>query len=109
MEKARTHERREDTSQSIEEVREGVVMCNEVMINIASHVEAVIQGLCVQHIDLKTQRPIGQSPGLGGSTLFPSSRFCPKRVFLGEVFNEGVLQGSKLDLGSPRVKLEGKC
>ncbi|KAF8054534.1 hypothetical protein N665_0882s0003 [Sinapis alba] len=109
MEKARSHERREDTSLSKEEVREGVVMCNEVMINIASREEAMIQGLCVHHIDPKTQRPTGQSPGLGGSTLFPSSRFCPKRVFLGEVFNEGVLQGSKLDLGSPRVKLEGEC
>ncbi|WZY88495.1 hypothetical protein YC2023_045230 [Brassica napus] len=32
-----------------------------------------------------------------------------KRVFLGEVFNEEVLQGSKLDLGSARVKLEGEC
>ncbi|KAF8062872.1 hypothetical protein N665_1189s0001 [Sinapis alba] len=44
MEKARSHERREDTSQSKEEVREGVVMCNEVMINIASREEAMIQG-----------------------------------------------------------------
>jgi len=32
-----------------------------------------------------------------------------QRVFLGEVFNEEVLQGSKLDLGSARVKLEGEC
>ncbi|WZZ03306.1 hypothetical protein YC2023_089227 [Brassica napus] len=36
---------------------------------------------------------------------------CPLHcwVFLGEVFNEEVLQGSKLDLGSARVKLEGEC
>ncbi|KAF8081820.1 hypothetical protein N665_0865s0001 [Sinapis alba] len=64
MEKARSHERREDTSQSKEEVREGVVMCNEVMIIITSREGAMIQGICIHHIDPKTQRPTGQSPEL---------------------------------------------
>ena len=79
------------------------------MGSILHHMRAMIQSLCVPYIVGKAQRLTGQSLGLGDFTLFPSSRFCPKRVFLDEVFNEEVLQGSKLDLGSTKVKLEGEC
>ena len=58
-------------------------------MSIASSEEAMIQGLCVHHTDTKTQRPIGQSLGLGGSTLFPLQGFVPKG-FPCKVFNEGV-------------------
>ncbi|CAN7087845.1 unnamed protein product [Brassica rapa subsp. narinosa] len=70
MEMVRSHERREDTSWFQEEVREVLVMRRRC--------EAMIQSLCVPYIVGKAQRLTGQSLGLGGSTLFPSSRFCPK-------------------------------
>ena len=73
------------------------------MGSILHQMRAMIQSLCVPYIAGKAQRLTGQSLGLGGFTLFPSSRF------LGEVFNEEVLQGSKYDLGSAKVKLEGEC
>ena len=43
MEMARSHERREDSGRSKEEFQEVLVVCNEVMINIASQEEAMIQ------------------------------------------------------------------
>uniref|UniRef100_A0A0D2ZY08 Uncharacterized protein n=1 Tax=Brassica oleracea var. oleracea TaxID=109376 RepID=A0A0D2ZY08_BRAOL len=73
---------------------------------------AMIQSLCVPYIVGKAQRFTGQSLGLGDFTLFPSSRFCPKGFSLVRFLmrkNEEVLQGSKLDLGSAKVKLEGEC
>ena len=78
MEMARSHERREDSGRSKEEFQEVLVVCNELMINIASREEAMIQSLCVPYIAGKAQRLTGQSLGLGDFTLFPSSRFCPK-------------------------------
>ena len=79
------------------------------MGSILHHMRAMIQSLCVPYIVGKAQRLTGQSLGLGGFTLFPSSRFCPKGFSLVRFFNEEVLQGSKLDLGSAKVKLEGEC
>ena len=64
--------------------------------------------LWIPYIVGKVQRTTGQSPGLDEPTLFPLQGFVPKG-FSCKVFNEGILQGSKLDLGSPRVKLEGEC
>ncbi|WZZ88598.1 hypothetical protein YC2023_117177 [Brassica napus] len=79
MEMARSHERREDSGRSKEEFQEVLVVCNEVMINIASREEAMIQSLCVPYIAGKAQRLTGQSLGLGGFTLFPSSRAKSRR------------------------------
>ncbi|KAL0730315.1 hypothetical protein Bca4012_026408 [Brassica carinata] len=42
----------------------------------------MIQSLCVPYIIGKAQRLNGQSLGLEGFTLFPSSRFFPKRFSL---------------------------
>ena len=53
--------------------------------------------------------PLFSGGDYGSVLFFPCHGFCPNGFFLGEVFNEEVLQGSKLDLGSARVKLEGEC
>ena len=64
--------------------------------------------LVSNHTGSKAQGLTGQSPGLDEPTLFPLQGFVPKG-FPCKVFNEGILQGSKLDLGSTKVKLEGEC
>ena len=68
--------------------------------NLAASHEAMIQViLWIPYIVGKAQRITGQSPGLEGSTLFPLQGFVPLG-FPCKVFNEGVLQGSKLNSGS---------
>lgn len=69
---------------------------------------AMIQSLCVPYIVGKAQThwPIPRPWRLYSFSLI---KVLSQRVFLGEVFNEEVLQGSKLDLGSTKVKLEGEC
>ncbi|WZY77873.1 hypothetical protein YC2023_024257 [Brassica napus] len=59
-----------------------------------------------KRLGTKTHWPIPRPWRLYSFSLI---KVLSQRVFLGEVFNEEVLQGSKLDLGSARVNLEGEC
>ncbi|KAL0846902.1 hypothetical protein Bca101_020148 [Brassica carinata] len=90
-----------EEDQAVGRVHDELVMSKESDEPTLHHMRAMIQSLCVPYIAGKAQRLIGQSLGLGGSTLFPLQGFVPKG-FPCKVFNEGVLQGSKLDLGSPK-------
>ena len=77
---------------------------------------AMIQSLCVPYIAGKAQRLNGQSLGLEGSTLFPSSRFCPKgfslvRFLMRELFRVPSLTQDLLELslrGSVELKSRKK-
>ncbi|WZZ08382.1 hypothetical protein YC2023_094303 [Brassica napus] len=80
------------------------------MSKAASSVEVIGEWLKHPHVAQATRWRLykkKKQPRLSKRSCISKKRLI--WVFLGEVFNEEVLQGSKLDLGSARVKLEGEC